>query len=278
MNPFIKNILKRIGIYHPLQSSYRHILHSIQNKKYRKQYQQYAGSGYTCNICGAVYSRFVPDHPSTENKAAIENNHVIAGYGHNIICPNCMSTARERLLVAVIERNINVEGKKILHLSPEKKLYDFLKTKASVTTSDIVPGFYKTIDKKIKQEDATHFSFADASFDIVIANHVLEHIPDDQKAMNEIYRVLRPGGLAILQVPYSESLHNTIEDTGINDPQKQSALFGQNDHVRIYALHDYKKRLELSGFTVNVLGENDLKEFNKFAIQPGEKFFRITKP
>ena len=131
MNQFIKNILKGIGIYHPLQSSYRRIIFSIQNKKFRKQYQQFTGSGYTCNVCGAMYSRFVPDHPSEENKYAIETNHVIAGYGKNIFCPNCMSTARERLIIAFLKDGINISGKKILHLSPEKNIYQFLEEKAT---------------------------------------------------------------------------------------------------------------------------------------------------
>lgn len=278
MNQFIKNILKGIGIYHPLQSSYRRIIFSIQNKKFRKQYQQFAGSGYTCNVCGAMYSRFVPDHPSEENKYAIETNHVIAGYGENIFCPNCMSTARERLIIAYLKDGINISGKKILHLSPEKNIYQFLKEKATVTTADLLPGFYKTIDGMVQKQDATQFSFNDDYFDAVIANHILEHIPDDRKAMKEIYRVMKPAAMAILQVPYSETMQSTLEDPSINDAAKQSALYGQKDHVRIYLLSDYVERLRETGFFVEVLSNDQLEKYLKFAIQPGEKLLKIFKP
>ncbi|MEO8771338.1 MAG: class I SAM-dependent methyltransferase [Ferruginibacter sp.] len=278
MNKFIKNILKGIGIYHPLQSSYRAIIFSIQNKKFRKQYHQYAGSGYACNVCAAMYSHFVPDYPSIENKAAIENNHVIAGYGENIFCPNCMSTARERLVIAFLKDSINISGKEVLHLSPEKNIYQFLKEKASVTTADLLPGFYKTIDGMVQKQDATQFSFDDKQFDLVIANHILEHIPDDRKAMKEIYRVMKPGAMAILQVPYSEKMQSTIEDPSINDAAKQSALYGQKDHVRIYLLNDYVERLKKTGFLVEVLSADQLEKYLKFAVQPEEKLFKIFKP
>ncbi|MEO6671230.1 MAG: methyltransferase domain-containing protein [Ferruginibacter sp.] len=278
MNLLIKNILKGIGIYHPLQSSYRAIIFSFQNKKFRKQYQQYAGRGFTCNVCGTMYSRFVPDYPSSENKAAIENNQVIAGYGENIFCPNCMSTARERLIIAYLRDEMNFSGKKILHLSPEKNIYQFTKVQADVTTADLLPGFYKTIDGMVQKQDATQFSFADNYFDMVIANHILEHIPDDRKAMKEIFRVMKPGAMAVLQVPYSENINATIEGPDINDPTMQSALYGQKDHVRIYLLSDYVERLKGSGFLVDVLSTDRLEKYLQFAVQPGEKLLKIIKP
>lgn len=247
------------------------------NKKYRKQYRQYAGEGYTCNVCRTMYRKFVADHPTKENKAAIENNHVIAGYGEDIICPNCMSTARERLIIAYLNDEVDIERKNILHLSPEKNIYNFLKGKASVITADLLPGFYRSVDKQVQQENATQLSFADNSFDLVIANHILEHIPGDRKAMQEIYRVMKPAAMAILQVPYSETIANTIEDPLINDPVKQSSLFGQNDHVRIYALNDYVKRLKEAGFNVEILAEKELEKHLKFAIQKNEKLLKISK-
>ncbi|MEO7523106.1 MAG: methyltransferase domain-containing protein [Ferruginibacter sp.] len=277
MNESIKNILKSIGLYYPLQSFYRGIIFSFQNKKLRRQFMQYEGRGYTCNVCGSMYQKFVPDNPLKEDAAAIENNHVVAGYGENIFCPNCMSTARERLLIAYLKDKVDVAGKKILHLSPEKNIYQFLKEKALVTTADLLPGFYRTIDGKVQKQDATCFSFHDNSFDLVVANHILEHIPDDSKAMQEILRVMKPGAMAILQVPYSETLLATIEDVAIDDPAKQSALYGQKDHVRIYSLNDYLKRLKETGFLVEVLGKNELKTYIKFATQPDEKLFLLFK-
>ena len=178
----------------------------------------------------------------------------------------------------MLQHHINIDNKKILHLSPEKNIYQYLITKSQVVTADLVPGFYKNIDKQIKTEDATAFSFADQSFDLVIANHVLEHISDDLKAMSEIFRVLKKGGVAILQVPYSETITETIEELTIDNPKKQSDLFGQKDHVRIYQLNDYISRLGQSGFIVSKISYKELSAFHQHAIQVDEAFLDIKKP
>jgi len=245
---------------------------------FRISFASYKGHGITCNVCQQQYFRFVDDWPASENKNAISKNNVIAGYGKNIICPNCLSNARERLVIAMLQHHVNILNKKILHLSPEKNVYQYLKSKSEVITADLVPGFYKNIDKQIKQEDAMAFSFADQSFDVVIANHVLEHISDDLKAMSEIFRVLKKGGVAILQVPYSETISATIEEPLIDNPAKQSALFGQKDHVRIYQLNDYISRLEQSGFIVSKISYKELSTFHQHAIQSDETFLEIKKP
>lgn len=274
----IKNILKAIGVYYPLLSYYHSRKFAARNRQYKKEYQQYAGSGYLCNVCGSSYSRFVPDLPSSENKNALDKNQVIAGYGEHILCPNCMSTARERLIIAYLKDKVNLEGKKVLHLSPERKVSIYLREKAAVTTADLMPEIYMSIVKDVQRQDATKFTFTDNSFDILVANHILEHIPDDRKAMREMYRVLKPGGLAILQVPYSETIATTIEEPAINDPAKQSALFGQEDHVRIFELNDYMHRLKSVGFIVELLPQADIDHYAIHATQPGEKLFVIHKP
>jgi ubiquinone/menaquinone biosynthesis C-methylase UbiE len=140
-----------------------------------------------------------------------------------------------------------------------------------------MPGFYRSVDPLIQFADATDLPFASALFDMVIANHIMEHIPADGAAMKEIYRVLKPGGIAILQVPFSEAIPFTIEEPGINNPAKQSALFGQPDHVRIYALHDYLERLRSAGFTVAYLPYASLQPFYRYAIQQDEGFISIRK-
>jgi predicted SAM-dependent methyltransferase len=195
---------------------------------------------------------------------------VIAGYGENVFCPNCLSKNRERLLKDVIDHFLDIRNKKILHFSPEKHLYRYLKNHANVLTIDIEPGFYKTIDPSIVYGDATSLQFEDQSFDIVLANHILEHIPEDMKAMKEIFRVLRNDGVAILQVPWSETLPATIEDPYIADPEKQARLYGQKDHVRIYNLTDYVARLCAAGFNTKVIPSESLQKFKIHAIQEKE--------
>lgn len=270
MRENIKSLLKKIGVYHPLQSSYRSSLSAFRRIKFQIGYRKYKGTGFVCNYCGAVYSRFVPEYPDKDIREAIEGNAVIAGFGENVFCPNCLSKNRERLVKHVMESYIDFTGKKILHFSPEKNLHKHLSAHAHVTTIDLEPGFYKAIDSTIIQGDATRLQFADNSFDVVVANHILEHIPDDVKAMSEILRVLKKDGVAVLQVPLSTTLQTTIEDVTINDPKKQAALYGQKDHVRIYTLEDYTHRLRTAGFIVRVITPEELAKFRIHAIQENE--------
>jgi len=270
MKAYLKDLLKKIKLYHPLQFLYRSCINFTRNKFFQLTYLKYKGRGFTCNFCRESYKKFVPEYPSADISHAIESNDVIAGYGVNVYCPNCMSKNRERLVLDVIQNELPIRPRTVLHFSPEKHLYNYLKARASVTTVDIMPGFYKGIDRSVRYADATSLLFEDESFDMIIANHILEHIPNDTAAMREMFRVLRKGGVAILQVPYSVELASTIEEPFINDPARQAKLFGQKDHVRIYALPDYITRLKDCGFTVNKLTPEYLKKYAKHAIQDEE--------
>jgi len=277
MKRLLINILKQLGLYHSLQGNYRSLLQQLYCTWLRFQYRRYKGKGFTCNCCGQQYERFAPRFPDKPDRAALTQHQVIAGYGEQVYCPACMSTCRERLMIALFSTRIPVVGKNILHLSPEPNVFRFLKKQATVTTADLMPGFYQQIDPHIQFADATRLPFPGNTFNLVIANHIMEHIPDDSLAMREIHRVLQPGGIAVLQVPFSETIPHTLEESSIRDPQQQSALFGQKDHVRIYALTDYLQRLQQAGFQVNYLAYESLTEFYKYAIQPREGFIYITK-
>ncbi len=97
--------------------------------------------------------------------------------------------------------------------------------------------------------DITDIPYAENTFDVVLCSHVLEHIPDDRKAMSELYRILKPGGWALLLVPFDAERPETFEDPDVVDPKERTRLFGQFDHVRVYG-RDFKDRLESAGFTV----------------------------
>jgi len=277
MKTILKKILQKAGLYFFLQGNYRSFLSFIDRMSLRIRYSKYKGSGYECNFCGRSYKKFAPRYSSKEDEGALKKYDVIAGKGENIYCPYCMSTARERLIVQMLKDHFTTDHKRILHISPEKKIFNYLRTRANVTTADIVPGFYKLIDHNVEYADVTRLSFPDETFDLVIGNHIMEHIPGDKKAMHEIFRVLKNGGQAILQVPFSEVISETIEDPDINDPGKQSELFGQKDHVRIYNIQDYIGRLKNAGFTVNYISPVMLKKYSMYAIQPGEGFIDIRK-
>lgn len=120
--------------------------------------------------------------------------------------------------------------------------------------------------------DICDLPFKDNEFDFIICNHVLEHIPDDTKAMQEIYRILTPGGTAILQVPYNTDLEKTYEDDSITDPKERARIFGQYDHVRVYGM-DYFSKLESIGFTVEAVNYTAMlpkNEVEKYRLPNGE--------
>jgi predicted SAM-dependent methyltransferase len=173
-----------------------------------------------------------------------------AGY-RNIRCPNCDSLSRERLIYFYLQYEANVFKKKnktILHIAPEKNLGEFFKSlpNSNYTSADLYDPL------AMVKMDITDLGFSENTFDVIVCNHVLEHVLDDFSAMSELYRILRPGGEAILQVPISLSLQETYEDQNIRAPQEREKAFGQNDHVRIYA-RDYKDRLEKAGFLVQIV-------------------------
>jgi ubiquinone/menaquinone biosynthesis C-methylase UbiE len=120
--------------------------------------------------------------------------------------------------------------------------------------------------------DITKLNFKNNTFDLIICNHVLEHIIDDRTAMNEIYRVLKKDGIGILQVPIDKNLEKTYEDNTLVSKKQRAEHFGQYDHVRVYG-KDYKNRLEDSGFTVNLIDyTNEIKddEITKYGLIKGE--------
>ena len=123
--------------------------------------------------------------------------------------------------------------------------------------------------------DLLDLQLTDNIYDIVICAHVLEHIPDDKKAMSEIFRVLKPNGFAIIQVPLSKLLNKTLEDITIQDPKIRYKLFGQKDHYRLYAQCDYIKNLKDIGFEVEV--RNISVENMKYGLNPMEDLYICHK-
>lgn len=175
----------------------------------------------------------------------------------NWSCPSCGAHDRERHLLLYLERLGLLEritGAQVLHFAPEKRLSKiFLKLEPSrYVRGDLFPS-----EPEIQKLDLLAIDFPDASFDIVFANHVLEHVSDDQRGVSEVRRVLRPGGFAILQTPYSTRLHHTIEDPGVDDEITRNELFGQEDHVRLFG-RDIFERFARSGLVADVKRHADI--------------------
>jgi SAM-dependent methyltransferase len=165
----------------------------------------------------------------------------------NAMCPRCGALERDRLLKLYFETNTNLfrDRLRVLHFAPEHWLQKTLKR---LPTVDYTSADLYSPNAMVKM-DITDIRFADRSFDVVICNHVLEHVPEDRKAMSELCRVLKPGGWAVLQVPIEEERGVTLEDPTIVTPEERQRVFGQHDHVRIYG-RDYVERLRNAGFSV----------------------------
>jgi SAM-dependent methyltransferase len=173
------------------------------------------------------------------------------GYGQqrlNALSPSTLSLERHRLLWLYLknETDFFTVPKKVLHIAPEQCFLKVFKSQKNLnyTTADL---YSPIADVKA---DICDLPFEENSFDVVFCNHVLEHIEDDKKAMCELYRVLKPGGLGIFQIPQDLSLETTYEDFSITSKEERKKHFGQYDHVRIYG-KDYFNRLRNVGFTVN---------------------------
>ncbi len=172
------------------------------------------------------------------------------GYGkgrNNALSPGTLSLERHRLMWLYLKNHTTffTENLKVLHLAPEQCFHSIFKKMKNLhyTTADL---YSPIVDVKA---DILSLPFNDNSFDVLFCNHVLEHIEDDKKAMSEIFRVLKPKGWAILQVPIQTNREKTYEDFSITSPEERKKHFGQYDHVRWYG-KDYYERLQNTGFKV----------------------------
>jgi SAM-dependent methyltransferase len=212
----------------------------------------HTGGAHQCVVCGTSVRRFMDQgygHP------VLEHLQVVGGMRKaSDECPICRSNDRVRLihLFTQYHSDLLVSPKRLLHVAPELSLADIW---SNVHTLDYVPA---DLDRQryrhlrgLQSFDLQAAPFADESFDWIICNHVLEHIPDDQLAMRELFRLLKRGGTALLQVPISLVRGATEEDPGLTDEVERIRRFGQRDHVRLYA-GDYYDRLAAAGFAVTL--------------------------
>ncbi len=195
------------------------------------------------------------------------------GYGKqrsNVLSPSTLSLERHRLLWLYLknETDFFTSPKKVLHFAPEQAFYKRFRqqTNLDYTTTDL---YSPLADVKA---DICNLPFENDSYDLILCNHVLEHIPDDKRAMEELYRVLKPGGMGIFQIPQDLNRETTFEDNSITDRKARAEIFGQYDHVRVYG-RDYFEKLRQIGF--NVIEVDYTKVLSpelveKYCLAPGE--------
>jgi SAM-dependent methyltransferase len=231
MRAIIKFLVRKVP--RPILIRFSYLFSKIMSLFYR-------GNNVECPICNSHFSKFLPYGPK----------------GHtNRLCPKCLSLERHRLIWLFLNKKTGFFSAKlkVLHIAPEQP---FLKRFKSINNLDYVTADLESPIADVKM-DIRSMPFEDNSFDVLLCNHVLEHIDNEQKATSEIYRVLKKGGWAILQVPLDMSLEETYEDLSITNPKERERLFGQYDHVRLYG-RDYPQRLEKSG--LKVLPDDMVKE------------------
>ena len=191
------------------------------------------------------------------------------GYGkqrENALSPSTLSLERHRLMWLFLKDETvfftSKEKLKVLHIAPEQCFLDIFRKQKNLeyTTSDLESPIADV------KADICNLPFEDNSYDVIFCNHVLEHIPDDTKAMQELFRVMKKGGFGIFQIPQDISRKTTFEDDSITDKKERAKIFGQYDHVRVYGL-DYFDKLRSVGFKVDEIeytkkiSEEKLKRF-----------------
>ena len=225
----------------------------------------YYGNRYEDPITGKTYRKFLP-----------------YGYGgrakrKNVLCPGSLSLERHRLLWLYLKNKTDFFSAphNMLHIAPEQCFYKLFK---GMKNLKYTTGDYNSPIADI-HFDLHHPPFEDNTYDVIFCNHVLEHVDDADQCMRELYRIMKPGGWGIFQVPLDTTRSATYEDKSITDPNERESHFWQKDHVRLFGL-DYKDKLAAAGFKVtvddfvNTLGE---KLVDRYRLPAGEMIYFCRK-
>ncbi|HEX6370212.1 MAG TPA: methyltransferase domain-containing protein [Longimicrobium sp.] len=207
--------LRRIG-----NGIARRILHTGMN----------LGNARECPMCGWTGLQFHPNGTSRK-------------YRYDARCPRCRSLERHRLVWVLLHDELQGMRPETLHVAPEPCIEPWLR---SISSRYLSMDLYKPAMARM---DLTKMTLEDASFSLIWCSHVLEHIPDDRAAMAEMFRVCRPGGTVVVQVPVWRQV--TYENPSVTTREERLAHFYQDDHVRLYGM-DVVRRLEEAGFVVDV--------------------------
>lgn len=195
----------------------------------------YRGHGRECPVCGSRYRRFMPYGYVTSREDAL--------------CPHCLSLERHRMIWLWLKECSNLfEGyPRLLHIAPEVSLMRHFKRHYRDNKGYITADLESPLADM--HFDVQSIPMEDESVDVIICNHLLEHVEDDRRAMAELYRILKKGGWGIMLVPEDRSRATTFEDDTITNAEERTHIFGQYDHRRVYG-RDYDERLTKAGFRV----------------------------
>ncbi len=196
----------------------------------------YTGDTFYCNCCRKTFSRFLP-------------------YGNipreNACCPWCHSLERTRVLQAYLERETDLfrRERKVLHFAPEwiiRKRFRQSAGRRGYYSADINPALADHV------ADIMQIPFPDETFDYIICSHVLGHVPDEKKAVSEMYRVLKPGGEALVMTVIDPDNPETFENPELTTPEERFAAYGEQDLLRLHG-RDFADRLAGENINVEVI-------------------------
>ncbi len=225
----------------------------------------YYGTRYEDPISGRTYRYFLPYGYSGKAKRK------------NVLCPGSLSLERHRLLWLYLKQKTNFFSAQhtMLHIAPEQCFYKLFKAQSNLK--------YTTGDYNSPIADV-HFDlhkapFEDNSFDVILCNHVLEHVENAEQCMRELYRIMKPGGWGIFQVPLDTRRTSTYEDKSIVSETDREIHYWQKDHLRLFGL-DYKDKLASAGFTVKVddfINTISAELVDRYRLSAGEMIYFCTK-
>lgn len=230
------------------------------------------GNKKQCYVCKKRFNHFGKFRNGSKGvNEYIRNLQIVGSDVDNFMCYFCGSHDRTRHLFMFFDK-LNMWEKfrdsNILHVAPELMISNKIK---SLSPSKYIMGDLFPKNDEHRKIDVTEIPFEDSSFDIIICNHVLEHVPDYKKALHEIHRVLKVDGIAILQTPYSLLLTNNFEDEGISDPHLSLIFYGQEDHVRFFSKRHFFSDLVVAGFKLNVI------EHERFFSDSVSSYYGVNK-
>lgn len=260
--------LKQLAKKTPLGS----IWQSIQEKRHQQYVKRISSKEPVyplyCISCNCYFKEFTPLSPYFDEMFAKHGfpyriYHTETLNWKQYMCPGCHINDRDRLYALYMQKNIDSTRQyNLVEFAPSPQLSAIIRRFANIRhrTADL---FMEGVDDKADLLDLHLYN--DNSFDVFICSHILEHVDDDVKAMRELYRILKPGGFGIAMVPLFNGVVKTVEDPSEKNEAERWRRFGQDDHVRLYARHEYIQRLESVGFNVNQLdkhyfGEDVLKK------------------
>jgi SAM-dependent methyltransferase len=240
----------------------------------------YYGRRHRCPVCHSRVRRYLPEGIEAPVLRELE---VVGGERRaRASCPVCCAGTRTRLVWLYLQRvsGLLQRPARVLHVAPEPGLHRRLSAAPNLDyrSGDLDPARYP-FAPEMRRLDLTALPQPDGYFDAVLANHVLEHVERDDRAMSEVLRVLRPGGLALLQVPIALRLATTREDPGVRTPEQRLRVYGQRDHLRLYGV-DYPERLRAAGFQVQPWRAADLDPdlVVQQGLNPREVLFAARRP